>query len=79
MTLLFWTRYWWWLFAVFATWLPAELATLAIRHYLGLQNIADWTLSDTVRRWSAKYRWLAPLTAGTTAFLLWHFFLETNR
>jgi|GEM_PF-5438683 len=79
MTTLWWTTYWWWwLLAVFVTWVVPELATLAIRHHLGLARIQDWTLSDTIRRWSVKYRWLAPLIAGTCAFLLWHFFIETN-
>lgn len=74
-----WADYWWWwLLAVLASWLVPELISIGVARHRGLRNIEDWTLSDTIRRWSAKYRWLAPVVAGTTVFLLWHFFIERN-
>jgi cbb3-type cytochrome oxidase subunit 3 len=80
MTLTFWTDYWYfWLLFVLLSWLVAELASVYVAKRRGEKNIADWTLSDTIRRWSAKYRWLAPVVVGTTAFLVWHFFMLTNK
>lgn len=73
------TAYWWWfLLFIFVSWLIAELGWIVYAHVTGQKNIFEWTLSDTIRRWSAKYRWLAPVVAGTCAFLLWHFFIEQN-
>ena len=72
-------RYWlWWLAAVFFSWLPAELFLIWLAHHRGERNIQEWTLSDTVRRWRAEYRWLAPIAVGTMAMLMYHFFIETN-
>lgn len=74
-----WTAYWfWWLLAVFVSWLVAELTAIGLAHYRGVKNIQDWTLSDTIRRWSGKYRWLAPVAVGTMAMLAYHFFVQAN-
>ena len=51
---------------------------LAVLHVTGARHIADWTLSDTIRRWSADYAWLKYLVTATALFLLWHFFVEQN-
>lgn len=75
LTIAFWTNYWWWwLLFVLCSWLVLELLSILDGHLSGSKNIYDWTLSDTIRRWSVAYRWLAPATVGLTACLLWHFF-----
>jgi hypothetical protein len=77
--MLFWTRlWWWWLLAVFVSWLTAELTSIAIAHAKGDRHITEYTLSDTIRRWSSARRWLAPIAVGTTAMLLFHFFAQVN-
>lgn len=55
-----------------------ELGSIAYAHAKGDPNVFDWTLSDTIRRWSLLYRIVAPATCGAVAFLLYHFFLQTN-
>lgn len=66
--------WYWWLVGVAVSWLILELSVIFYAHLRGVKNIQEWTLSDTIRRWSAVHRWLAPLTVGTCAFLLVHFF-----
>ncbi len=74
-----WTNWWWgWLVFILISWLIMELASISWAHYTKQKVITDWTLSDTIRRWSIKYRWLAPITVGIVAFLFWHFFAEQN-
>jgi len=76
---IFWASlWWWWLLAVFVSWLVAELASIWVAHMRGDKHVLEWTLSDTIRRWSAARRWLAPIAVGTTAMLLWHFFAQVN-
>lgn len=78
MTQNFWTNYWWWwLFGVLLTWFAAEMLSIYEARRIKLPGDA-WTLSDTIRRWIAKYRWLGPLIAGVTAMLLWHFIGQQN-
>ena len=79
MTQTSWTELWfWWLFAVFITWLLLELDSIYAAHVVGTTNLSDWTLSDTIRRWAKTRRWLSPVVVGSTAFLLMHFFAEGN-
>ena len=79
MTLAFWNAWWfYWLLAVALTFGVMEGWSLAAAHRAREKHIEDWTLSDTLRRWSAARRWLAPLVIGTAAMLMWHFFGETN-
>lgn len=79
MTLGFWTGYWWWwLLSVFVSWAAMEGASLVAAHMQGTTHIQDWTLSDTIRRWSVVHRWLAPIAVGITAMLVWHFFGQSN-
>jgi hypothetical protein len=74
------TAFWfWWFVAVVLTWLIPELIFIAIAHYRGEKNVQEWTLSDTIRRWSKQYRWLAPLFCGTAVFLCVHFFAMGNQ
>jgi len=74
-----WSRYWAiWIAAFFLTWLVSELASIAMAHWRGDKHIAEWTLSDTIRRWSSARRWLAPVAVGITAFLLMHLFGIAN-
>jgi len=77
--MIFWTRFWWWwIFSVAGSWAVFELASIWLAHIRGEKHITKWTLSDTIRRWSAARRWLAPIAVGTTAMLLWHFFAQVN-
>lgn len=79
MTLAFWTSYWWWTLAVFAADVfGSEMVSLVEAHRTGQTHIQDWTLSDTIRRWSAAHRWLGPLIVGATAFLTFHFVGQAN-
>jgi hypothetical protein len=79
MTAAWWTDYWYyWLLAVFLSWLVMELASIVAAHVRGERRVTDWTLSDMIRRWAAKYRWLGPVVIGSTCFLLAHFFLVAN-
>lgn len=74
-----WTEIWfWWLAAVAVSWLGLELASIVQAHLNGVRQVLDWTLSDTIRRWSAAHRWLAPIAVGTAAMLCWHFFAQQN-
>lgn len=74
-----WTEVWfWWLLAVFVSWLVLEIGSVVLAHVRGERHIVEWTLSETIRRWSGAYRWLAPVAIGTACFLLAHFFLEVN-
>ena len=71
----FWTHLWfWWLLAVALSWVVLEVGSIVAGRYWKQANDATWTLSDTIRRWSAARRWLAPLVVGTCAFLLVHWF-----
>ena len=80
LTLNWWQKYWWWwLLFVFLTWVVPELLAMVAAHVAGDKNIQDWTLSDTIRRWSAQYRWLAPIVVGTCAMLIWHWFAQLNK
>ena len=75
----FWNHYWYyWLLWIFLSWLGAELASILNAKLKGQKNISDWTLSDTIRRWSAAHRWVAPITIATAAGLCWHFFGQLN-
>lgn len=75
-----WTRIWfWWLLFVLLSWLCLEGDSILQAWGNGQPNLAAWTLSDTIRRWSEAHHWLMPLVTGTTAFLLAHFFYEKNR
>lgn len=56
-----------------------ELYAILDAHLRGETNIQAYTLSDTLRRWSATRRWLAPAIVGTAGFLLVHFFGMGNR
>lgn len=74
-----WTAtWWWWLLAVALSWLGLEVLSLIKGHVTGQQHIEEWTLSDTIRRWSSARRWLAPLVVGAAAMLLMHFFGQAN-
>jgi predicted membrane protein len=74
-----WRRlWWWWLLLVALSWAGLEAASLVLAHVTGQQHIVDWTLSDTIRRWSSAEAWLAPLVVGTACGLLWHFFGQRN-
>ena len=79
MTEGFWTAtWWWWLLHVLLSWVILEGLSLITAHAQGTQHIEDWTLSDTIRRWSAAHRWLGPVAVGTTAMLAFHFFGQSN-
>jgi hypothetical protein len=79
MTIRWWTDYWWWwLLFVAISWFGMEMVAVVCAHIVGDKHIVDWTLSDTIRRWSGRYRWLAPMVVGVTAFLIWHFFVVQN-
>jgi hypothetical protein len=68
-----WTNiWWWWLLAVAVSFSSLELEAIIADHGQA------FTLSDTIRRWSAKERWLAPLVIGFSAALLFHFFGQSN-
>ncbi|HEX5321654.1 MAG TPA: hypothetical protein VFW46_21020 [Stellaceae bacterium] len=71
--------WWWWLLAILLSWLALELGSIAWAHHRGQRLVQEWTLSDTIRRWSAARRWLAPLVVGSAAFLLVHFFGMGNQ
>ena len=74
-----WTSLWWaWLLAVALTWFALEITSIVIAHARAQKTVQEWTLSDTIRRWSAKRRWLAPLAVGVMAMLCWHFFGQLN-
>ncbi len=74
-----WTDWWFWfLLFVAVSWLVMELDSILEAHTSGQRKITDYTLSDTIRRWSAVHKWLAPLTIGVCAGLMWHFFGQTN-
>lgn len=74
-----WTAYWWWwLLAILVSWLIMELLSIAVAHATGQRHFQEWTLSDTIRRWSASHRWLAPIITGCTTMLLYHFLIQTN-
>lgn len=49
---------------------------------MGLTNTAAWTLSETVRRWSAKDRWIPSLVTavlgGGILALIIHLFAQMN-
>jgi hypothetical protein len=70
--------WWWWLAAVCSSWFILEMDSIYVAHITGARHLVDYTLSDAIRRWSGKYRWLSPVVIGTTAFLLAHFFLIGN-
>ena len=70
--------WWWWLLFVALSWAFFEGALLVRAHVTGQRHIVDWTLSDTIRRWSMPRPWLAPLVVGTSCGLLWHFFAMSN-
>jgi hypothetical protein len=73
------TRSWQlWLLLVFVSGAALEVYAIVEAHAAGDQNVFDWTLSDTIRRWAAGYRWLMPAALGTMAFLFAHLFLEKN-
>lgn len=74
MNISFWRRLWfWWLIGVAGSFALLEGSSIALNEGFG------WTLSDTVRRWSAGERWLAPLVCGFACWLLVHFFGEANK
>ena len=74
-----WTDLWfYWLLFVAISWAIFEGASLILAHRAQQRIIETWTLSDTIRRWSASRRWLAPVVIGVTAMLAWHFFGQTN-
>jgi hypothetical protein len=74
-----WTDIWfWWLLAILVSWLVLEVGSILVAKARGQGNIFEWTLSDTIRRWSAAHRLIAPLACGTVAFLLYHFFMQLN-
>jgi hypothetical protein len=74
-----WRAIWfYWLLAVFLSWLALELGAVALAHARGDPHLADYTLSDTIRRWNHRYRWLGPVVVGTAAFLLYHLLIEAN-
>ena len=80
MTLGFWTRLWFrWLLCVALSWVCLEGASMIAAHLAGAPLLQEYTLSDTIRRWSDLHRWLAPLAIGIMAGLAWHFFGERNR
>lgn len=70
--------WWYWLLAVFLSWLVIETGMILLAHFRGERHVMEWTLSATVRRWSSARRWLAPITVGIAAFLLMHFFAIGN-
>ena len=75
-----WTRiWWWWLVFVALSWVCLEGDSIWRAWVAGQAHIQVWTLSDTIRRWSALHRWLMPVVTGTAVFLLCHFFYEQNR
>lgn len=79
MTVDFWADYWWWwLVLVASSWLVAEIASIWFAHRCGATHVSEWTLSDTIRRWSQTRTWLAFVVMLVTVFLLWHFFVELN-
>ncbi len=79
MTAVGWAHVWfWWLLFVLLSWLAMELDSIRDAHRRGETFVMDYTLSETIRRWSVKERWLAPVAIGTSCFLLAHFFLEKN-
>lgn len=68
-----------WLLAwVGGTFLVLEFGSILWAHITGQRNIYEWTLSDTVRRWSGKYSWLALVAIGGSAALMWHLFGQAN-
>lgn len=74
-----WARFWfYWLLCVALSWAAAEAYSILKAHLTGAQHIVDYTLSDTIRRWSEARTWLAPLVIGSACGLLWHFFGMRN-
>lgn len=74
-----WAAIWFWvLLSVAVTIGILEAASLVLAHLHGQKHIEEWTLSDTIRRWSSARRWLAPLVVGSAAMLLMHFFGQAN-
>jgi hypothetical protein len=79
MTTVLATAIWWWFLAAFGmAFGVVELGMILLAHLTGRKNIQDWTLSDTIRRWSALHRWVAPVVCGFAAMLLYHFFGQGN-
>lgn len=68
----------WLLGWVGGTFLVLEFGLIAWAHLAGQQNIYEWTLSDTVRRWSSKWRWVSLVLIGLSAALMWHLFGQAN-
>ena len=78
MTLAWTEIWWWWLLFVGVSFAVLEIGCIVIAHFRGQKNILTWTLSDTIRRWSALHRWIAPVVVGTCAMLLVHWFAQVN-
>jgi hypothetical protein len=75
----YWTDIWfYWLVFVLVSWFVLEVGSILWAKVKHNTNIMDWTLSETIRRWSGRFKWLAPVVCGTTVFLLVHFFVESN-
>lgn len=77
--MIWWARFWfWWLAFVAGSWFVAEMASIADAHLTGRRYLVDYTLSDTIRRWSHMHRWIGLATMATAEFLMWHFFVAQN-
>jgi hypothetical protein len=65
----FWTAFWfYWLLTIAITFLPAE----ALSWYFA--GGAQWTLSDTIRRWAKAHHWLPMVVWGVAVALCVHWF-----
>jgi hypothetical protein len=81
-----WTGIWFWycvivVGSVAGSFGVLELGSVLWAHVTGQKHLVDWTLSDTVRRWRAGNRWLAPVFFGFVVFTIWlgwHFFFQNN-
>ncbi len=74
------TDIWWWFLAAFLVVFGIiELGMILWAHVTGRKNIQDWTLSDTIRRWSTLHRWVGPVVSGVAAMLWFHFFMQANQ
>ena len=74
-----WTYIWWyWLLFVALSFVILEGISILFAYRTKQSNDAVWTLSETIRRWSVKWRPLAAVVSGIVLGLLVHWFVTSN-